>query len=129
MTNEELDFLKRTKLEFEKAIKFIDAEIKPIEKGVVKFLEQPFRQLTVRFPVQMDDGSVEMFTGHRVQQSRLYEPTKGGIRYAPDVDLDLVTALAFDMTLKCQVVGLPYGGSKGGVCCDPKKMHAQNLTG
>lgn len=127
MTNEELDFLKRTKLEFEKAIKFIDAEIKPIEKGVVKFLEQPFRQLTVRFPVQMDDGSVEMFTGHRVQQSRLYEPTKGGIRYAPDVDLDLVTALAFDMTLKCQVVGLPYGGSKGGVCCDPKKMSRAEL--
>ena len=127
MIDEEFDFLKRTKLEFEKAIRFIDAEIKPIEKGVVKFLEQPFRQLTVRFPVKMDDGSVEMFTGYRVQQSRLYEPTKGGIRYAPDVNLDIVTALAFDMTLKCQVVGLPYGGSKGGVCCDPKKMSRAEL--
>jgi len=126
-TREELDFLKRTKLEFEKAILFINAEIRPLEKGVVKFLEQPFRQLTVRFPVEMDNGSIEMFTGYRVQQSRLYEPTKGGIRYAPDVDLDLITALAFDMTLKCQVVGLPYGGSKGGVCCDPKKMSRVEL--
>jgi len=126
-SKEELDFLKRTKLEFEKAIRFINSEIRPVEKGLVKFLEQPFRQLTVRFPVQMDDGSIEMFTGYRVQQSRLYEPTKGGIRYSPEVDLDLITALAFDMTLKCQVVGLPYGGSKGGVCCDPKKMSRAEL--
>jgi len=126
-TREEFDFLKRTKLEFGKAIQFINSEIRPIEKGVVKFLEQPFRQLTVRFPVQMDNGSIEMFTGYRVQQSRLNEPTKGGIRYSPDVDLDLITALAFDMTLKCQVVGLPYGGSKGGVCCDPKKMSRAEL--
>jgi len=126
-TREELDFLKRTKLEFEKAIQFINAEMRTVEKGVVKFLEQPFRQLSVRFPVQMDDGSIEMFTGYRVQQSRLYEPTKGGIRYSPEVDLDLITALAFDMTLKCQVVGLPYGGSKGGVRCDPKKMSRAEL--
>lgn len=126
-TKEELDFLKRTKLEFEKAIQFINSEVRPVEKGVIKFLEQPFRQLTVRFPVQMDDGSIEMFTGYRVLQSRLYEPTKGGVRYAPDVGLNLITALAFDMTLKCQVVGLPYGGSKGGVCCDPKKMSRAEL--
>jgi len=124
---EELNFLKRTKLEFEKAVQFINAEIKPVEKGVVKFLEQPFRQLTVRFPVRMDDGAIEVFTGFRVQHSRLYEPTKGGIRYSPDVDLDLITALAFDMTLKCRVVDLPYGGSKGGVCCDPKKMSRGEL--
>jgi glutamate dehydrogenase (NAD(P)+) len=124
---EEFDFLKRTKLEFEKAIQFINAEIRPVEKGVRKFLEQPFRQLTVRFPVQMDNGSIEMFTGYRVQQSRLYEPTKGGIRYAPDVDLDLITALSFDMTMKCNVVGLPYGGAKGGVCCDPKKLSRAEL--
>jgi len=124
---EESDFLKRTKLEFEKAVQFINAEIKPLEKGIVRFLEQPFRQLTVRFPVRMDDGSIEMFTGYRVLHSRLYEPTKGGIRYSPDVDLDLITALAFDMTLKCRVVDLPYGGSKGGVCCDPKKMSRGEL--
>jgi len=124
---EELNFLKRTKLEFEKAVRFINAEIRPVEKGVVKFLEQPFRQLTVRFPVHMDDGSIEMFTGYRVQHCRLCEPTKGGIRYSPEVDLDLTTALAFDMTLKCLVADLPYGGSKGGVCCDPKKMSRAEL--
>jgi len=124
---EELNFLKRTKLEFEKAIQFINAEIRPVEKGVIKFLEQPFRQLTVRFPVYMDNGSIEMFTGYRVQHSRLYEPTKGGIRYSPDVNLDLTTALAFDMTLKCRVVDLPYGGAKGGVRCDPKEMSRGEL--
>jgi len=124
---EELNFLKRTKLEFEKALQFINAEVRPVEKGVVKFLEQPFRQLTVRFPVQMDDGSIEMFAGYRVQHCRLCEPTKGGIRYSPDVDLDLITALAFDMTLKCLVADLPYGGAKGGVCCDPKKMSRTEL--
>jgi len=124
---EELDFLKRTRLEFEKAIQFIDAKVKPVESGLVKLLEQPFRQLTVRFPVHRDNGSIELFTGYRVQHSRLYEPTKGGIRYHPDVDLDLITALAFDMTLKCLIVDLPYGGSKGGVCCDPKKMSRSEL--
>jgi len=124
---EELNFLKRTKLEFEKAVQFINAEIRPVEKGVVKFLEQPFRQLTVRFPVQMDDGSIEMFAGYRVQHCRLCEPTKGGVRYSPDVDLDLITALAFDMTLKCLVADLPYGGAKGGVCCNPKKMSRTEL--
>ena len=126
-TKEELDFLRRTKLGFDKAIQFVNTEIKPIEKGVIEFLQQPFRQLTVRFPVQLDNGSIGMFTGYRVQQSRIYEPTKGGIRYAPDVDLDLITALAFDMTLKCQVVGLPYGGAKGGVACNPKKMSRTEL--
>ena len=126
-TTEELNFLRRTKLGFDKAIQFVNAEVKPIEKGVIEFLQQPFRQLTVRFPVQMDDGSVKMFTGYRVQQSRIYEPTKGGIRYAPDVDLDLITALAFDMTMKCQVVGLPYGGAKGGVACNPKQMSRPEL--
>jgi glutamate dehydrogenase (NAD(P)+) len=124
---EELNFLKRTNLEFEKAVKFINSEVRPVESGVSQFLKQPFRQLTVRFPVYLDDGSIEMFTGYRVQHSRLCESTKGGIRYSPEVDLDLITALAFDMTLKCQIVGLPYGGSKGGVCCDPKKMSRTEL--
>jgi len=124
---EELDFLKRTRIEFEKAVEFVNARIRPVEKGRVKYLEQPFRRLIVQFPVYLDDGSIEMFTGYRVQHSRLYEPTKGGIRYSPDIDLDVITALAFDMTLKCLVVGLPYGGAKGGVCCDPKKMSKTEL--
>jgi glutamate dehydrogenase (NAD(P)+) len=126
-TKEELDFLKRTKLGFEKAVQFINAEVSSVEKGVVKFLEQPFRQLTVKIPVLMDDGSIEIFTGYLIQHSRSYEPTKGGVRYSPEVDLDLITALAFDMTLKCRVADLPYGGSKGGVCCDPKKMSCAEL--
>jgi glutamate dehydrogenase/leucine dehydrogenase len=75
----------------------------------------------------MDDGTIETFTGYMVQHNRLYEPTKGGIRYSPEVDLDLVTALAFDMTLKTRVVDLPFGGSKGGVCCNPKKMSRTEL--
>ncbi len=124
---EELDFLKRVKLEFEEAIQFIDTEVETVEKGIVGLLEGPFRQLIVRFPVEMDDGTIKMFTGYRVQHSRVYKPTKGGIRFAPDVDLDLVTALAFDMTLKCRVVDLPFGGAKGGVCCDPKKMSCKEL--
>ena len=124
---EELGFLRRTRLEFQKAVEFINAKIKPIDKGIVNYIEQPFRQSTVKFPVYMDDGSIRMFTGYRVHHSRLYEPTKGGIRYAPDVDLDMINALAFDMTLKCFVVDLPYGGAKGGVCCDPKKMSRAEL--
>ena len=119
---EELDFLKRTRLEFEKAVEFIKVRVKSIEKGIINYIEQPFRQLTVRFPVYMDDGSIEMFTGYRVHHSRLFEPTKGGIRYSSDVDLNMINALAFDMTLKCFVADLPYGGAKGGVSCDPKKM-------
>ncbi|MFB0523482.1 MAG: Glu/Leu/Phe/Val dehydrogenase [Candidatus Bathyarchaeia archaeon] len=124
---EELNFLERTNLEFGKAIQLVNSEVRPIGKGVVKFLEQPFRQLIARFPVHMDDGSIEMFTGYVAQHSRLYEPTKGGIRYSPGLDLDSITALAFDMTLKCLVADLPYGGSKGGVCCDPKKMSRAEL--
>jgi len=124
---EELDFLNRTQLEFDKAAEFIHTEMKPIPNGVLQFLKQPFRQLTVKFPVQMDDGSVQMFTGYRVQHSRLYGMTKGGIRYSPEVDLDMITALAFDMTMKCQVIGLPYGGGKGGVRVDPKELSRAEL--
>ncbi|MEM2144998.1 MAG: Glu/Leu/Phe/Val dehydrogenase [Candidatus Jordarchaeaceae archaeon] len=124
---EELDFLKRVKLEFQEAIQFINKEIETVEKGIAQLLEEPFRQLVVRFPIQMDDGSIKIFMGYRVQHSRIYEPTKGGIRFAPDVDLDLITALAFDMTLKCRVVELPFGGAKGGVCCDPKRLSRGEL--
>ncbi|MGQ9723041.1 MAG: Glu/Leu/Phe/Val family dehydrogenase [Candidatus Jordarchaeum sp.] len=126
-SKEELDFLKRIKLEFKEAVQFIDTEIGTVERGVVDLLEGPFRQLIVRFPVEMDNSTIKIFTGYRVQHSRLYEPTKGGIRYAPDVDLNIVTALAFDMTLKCRVVDVPFGGSKGGVRCDPKKMSQREL--
>ena len=85
------------------------------------------RELTVHFPVRMDDGSVHVFTGWRVQHNISRGPAKGGIRYHPDVTLDLVKALAMLMTWKCAAVGLPYGGSKGAVACDPTKLSASEL--
>jgi glutamate dehydrogenase (NAD(P)+) len=89
------------------------------------------RELTVNFPVRMDDGSIRVFQGYRVQHSLARGPAKGGIRYHPDVDLDEMRALAMWMTWKCAVVGLPYGGAKGGVACDPKRLtprELENLT-
>ncbi|MBI3912616.1 MAG: Glu/Leu/Phe/Val dehydrogenase [Chloroflexi bacterium] len=80
------------------------------------------RELTVHFPVRMDDGSLRVFTGYRVQHDTSRGPAKGGIRYAPDVTLDEVKALAMWMTWKCAVVDIPFGGGKGGVICDPTKM-------
>lgn len=124
---EELDLLSRTRLEFDSAVKFINLNVKPMDKGIIDYVALPFRQSIVRFPVYMDDGSLKLFTGYRVQHSRLFEPTKGGIRYAPDVDLNVINALAFDMTLKCLVADLPYGGAKGGVNCNPKKMSRSEL--
>jgi len=124
---EELDYLKRTRLWFMNAVERINEGDKPLEKGLVQFLLNPFRQVIVKFPVYMDNGLLKVFTGYMVQHSNVYEPTKGGIRYAPDLSLDLVTALAFDMTLKCSVANLPYGGSKGGVVCDPREMSRAEL--
>ncbi len=80
------------------------------------------RELTVNFPVKMDDGSVEVFTGFRIVHNDSRGPSKGGIRYHPDVNIDEVRALAALMTLKTAVAGIPYGGAKGGVICDPKKL-------
>jgi glutamate dehydrogenase (NAD(P)+) len=91
----------------------------------------PRLEYTVNFPVQMDDGSVRVFTGHRVQHSTARGPAKGGIRYHPAVTLDEVKALAMWMTWKCAVVNLPYGGAKGGVAVDPKALsltELENLT-
>lgn len=80
------------------------------------------RELTVNFPVRMDDGSVQVFTGFRIVHNDSRGPSKGGIRYHPDVNIDEVRALAALMTLKTAVAGIPYGGAKGGVICDPKKL-------
>src|SRR5687768_8609718 len=85
------------------------------------------RELTVHFPVRMADGVVKVFTGYRVQHNTTRGPGKGGIRYHPSVSLGEVKALAMWMTWKCAVVGIPYGGAKGGVVCDPKGMSAQQL--
>ncbi len=93
-----------------------------LDDGMRKVLKSPAREITVSIPVQLDDGRLEVFTGYRVQHSIARGPGKGGIRYAPDVSLDEVRALASWMTWKCAVVNIPFGGAKGGVICDPKLM-------
>lgn len=103
------------------------AEIMNLDDDIRRELRTPQRELTVNFPVRMDDGSVQMFTGYRVQHNSALGPHKGGIRYHPDVCLDEVRALAMWMTWKCSVAGLPYGGGKGGVICNPREMSAREL--
>ncbi len=98
-----------------------------LDPGLRRVLREPRRELTVHFPVKMDDGNVEVFTGYRVQHNLGRGPAKGGIRYHQDVTLDEVKALAMWMTWKCAVVGIPYGGGKGGVVVDPKKLSLKEL--
>jgi glutamate dehydrogenase (NAD(P)+) len=100
-----------------------------LDQGLRKVLREPRRELTVHFPVKMDDGTVKVFTGYRVQHNLGRGPAKGGIRYHQDVSLDEVKALAMWMTWKCAVVGIPYGGGKGGVIVDPKKLSMKELEG
>ena len=98
-----------------------------LDEGLWKVLRYPTRELIVHIPVAMDNGKLEVFTGFRVQHSIARGPSKGGIRYAPDVTLDEVRALAAWMTWKCAVVNIPFGGAKGGVICDPHKMSLGEL--
>jgi glutamate dehydrogenase (NAD(P)+) len=98
-----------------------------LDQGIWKILRYPTREIIVHIPVQMDDGSINVFTGYRVQHSMARGPAKGGIRYAPDVSLDEVRALASWMTWKCAVVNIPFGGAKGGIICDPKHMSQAEL--
>jgi glutamate dehydrogenase (NAD(P)+) len=95
------------------------AERLGLEDGMRKILSSPAREIIVHIPVLLDDGRFEVFTGYRVQHSIARGPAKGGIRFAPDVTLDEVRALASWMTWKCAVVNIPFGGGKGGVVCDP----------
>jgi glutamate dehydrogenase (NAD(P)+) len=103
------------------------AERLNLDPGLRRVLREPRRELTVHFPVKMDDGSVQVFTGFRIQHNLGRGPAKGGIRYHQDVSLDEVKALAMWMTWKCAVVGIPYGGGKGGVIVDPKKLSQKEL--
>jgi len=103
------------------------AERLDLDPGMRLVLREPRREFTVHFPVHMDDGSVQVFTGYRVQHNLGRGPAKGGIRYHQDVSLDEVKALAMWMTWKCAVVGIPYGGGKGGVIVDPKKLSQKEL--
>lgn len=103
------------------------ADILELPDSIRAVLRVPQRELTVNFPVKLDDGSVKMFTGYRVQHNLGRGPVKGGIRYHPKVDIDEVRALAMWMTWKCALVNIPYGGAKGGVVVDPKQLSLGEL--
>ncbi len=109
---------------FESMMKRFDvaAEILGLEKGVYEYLKTPVKQVTVSIPIQMDNGLVEIFEGYRVIHNDILGPSKGGIRYAPDVNIDEVKALAAWMTWKCALLSVPFGGAKGGVKCDPLQL-------
>ncbi|MBX8630982.1 MAG: Glu/Leu/Phe/Val dehydrogenase [Candidatus Thermoplasmatota archaeon] len=115
--------------QFEIAVEQIKkaAKILNLDRGMVEILTHPKRELTVNFPVRMDDDSVRVFTGYRVQYNYSRGPCKGGVRYHPNVTLNEVRALAAWMTWKTAVVNLPYGGAKGGVVVDPKKLSRNEL--
>ncbi|HUT19103.1 MAG TPA: Glu/Leu/Phe/Val dehydrogenase [Anaerolineae bacterium] len=98
-----------------------------LDPGIHAILRQPERELTVAVPIMMDDGSIQVFTGYRIQHSSARGPCKGGIRYHPNVNLHEVRALAALMTWKCAVAGIPYGGAKGGIQCAPKEMSQTEL--
>jgi len=114
---------------YEMAIEQLEhvAKIMNLDKGIVKYLKKPKRSVEVAIPVIMDNGEIEVFMGYRVHHNDVRGPCKGGIRYHPSVTLNEVKALAMWMTWKTAVVNLPYGGAKGGVVCDPKKMSEKEL--
>lgn len=119
---EQLNPFEIAKEQFNRAADYLDLDL-----SMRRVLETPKRQLIVSIPVKMDGGDVQVFEGYRVQHNIARGPAKGGIRYHPNVSLDEVKALASWMTWKCATVGIPYGGGKGGVICDPKRMSKNEL--
>lgn len=119
---EELNPFEISKKQFNIAADFLE-----LDASLRHVLENPKRQLIVSIPVKMDGGDVQVFEGYRVQHNIARGPAKGGIRYHPNVSLDEVKALASWMTWKCATVGIPYGGGKGGVICDPKSLSQSEL--
>src|SRR5256884_1916907 len=105
------------------------AEYLKLDPGLRQVLRTPKRVLEVSIPTKMDNGQLKVFTGYRVQHNIARGPSKGGIRYHPNVTVDEVKALAAWMTWKCALMGIPFGGAKGGVVCDPKKMSRHELEG
>ena len=103
------------------------SQILGLEEEIYNVLKNPARQVIVSLPVTMDDGSIRVFEGYRVIHSTILGPSKGGIRFDPNVNLDEVKALAAWMTWKCAVVDIPYGGAKGGVSCNPREMSAGEI--
>jgi glutamate dehydrogenase (NAD(P)+) len=118
----EQNLYESTMARFDRAAQLLD-----IDRGLYKIIRYPMREVTVYLPIVMDNGQVEVFTGYRVQHSIARGPAKGGIRFAPDVNLDEVRALAAWMTMKCAVVNIPFGGAKGGVKCDPQHLSEKEL--
>ena len=114
---EELNVYENAEARFEIAAKKLN-----LEQGLYHYLKHPSKEITLYIPVGMDNGTLEVFTGYRVLHSTVRGPGKGGIRFAPDVSLDEVRALATWMTWKCAVVNIPFGGAKGGVICNPQKL-------
>jgi glutamate dehydrogenase (NAD(P)+) len=121
-TPEELNVYENAEARFEIAAKKLN-----LEQGLYRYLKHPSKEVTLYIPVGMDNGTLEVFTGYRVLHSTVRGPGKGGIRFAPDVSLDEVRALATWMTWKCAVVNIPFGGAKGGVVCNPQKMSKTEL--
>jgi len=120
---ENLDLFANAKCQFDRALTWIDG----IKAGIIDYLINPKRTLHVRFPVHMDDGSIQTFHGFRVLHNRVRGPGKGGIRFHPNVTEAEVTALAAFMTWKTAVVDIPFGGGKGGVVCNPKELSRDEL--
>lgn len=116
-TQEEFNLHRIADLQFERAVG--ELELPP---GLCEYLRRPERVIRIEFPVRMDDGSVRLFTGYRVQHNNARGPFKGGVRYHPDVSEDELTALAAWMTWKTAVMDIPFGGAKGGIVCNPKEM-------
>jgi len=119
---DKLDVLKSTQTVIHKALEKLG-----YSEEMYELLKEPIRMMTVKIPVRMDDGTVKIFTGYRAQHNDAVGPTKGGIRFHPDVTEKEVKALSIWMSLKCGIVDLPYGGGKGGIICDPRNMSFREL--
>lgn len=117
LDSERIDFEKMSGFQFDRA-----AEAMALDPDTAALLKMPVREIQVKIPVRMDDGHLEVFVGYRVQHNNARGPMKGGIRYHPDVDLGEVRSLAALMTWKTAVVNIPFGGAKGGIACDPKRL-------
>ncbi|MFS0722678.1 Glu/Leu/Phe/Val family dehydrogenase [Paenibacillus sp. 1P07SE] len=116
------DVLKSTQIVIEQALRKLG-----YGDDMIDLLKEPLRMMTVRIPVRMDNGGTKVFTGFRAQHNDAVGPTKGGVRFHPDVNADEVKALSIWMSLKCGIADLPYGGGKGGIICDPRGMSFPEL--
>src|SRR5688572_20155115 len=103
------------------------AKIIKLDEDIYEIMSNPSRQIFVHLPVRMDDGSTKVFEGYRIIHSTALGPSKGGIRYSMDVNPEEIKALAAWMTFKCAVAGIPYGGAKGGITCEPRSMSKAEL--